>query len=100
MQLVHNVRHCLGRNIQPVQTKNGGVMLQREAHCRALARRATVVPFTLTAVFLFLATVSQPALSQTYKVIYNFTGIGNDGANPYSGPVLLKGNLYGTTYLR
>jgi len=73
-------------------------MLQREADCR-LAVRATVVPFTLIAVFFFLATVSQPAQSQSYKVIYNFTGIGTDGANPYAGPVLLNGNLYGTTYL-
>ena len=68
-------------------------MLQRKADCRALARRAIVVPFTLMAVFLFVATVSQPAQSQTYKVIYNFTGIGTDGANPYGGPILLNGNL-------
>src|SRR5580698_8564265 len=74
-------------------------MPQHEVACRALARRATVVPFALMAVFLFLAAVSQPARSQTYKVIYTFTGIGTDGANPYAGPVLLNGNLYGTTYL-
>jgi hypothetical protein len=84
---------------QAVVDEKGGLMLQREAGCRALARRVTVVPFTLIALFLFLATVSQPARSQTYKVIYNFTGIGNDGATPYAGPVLLNGNLYGTTYL-
>ena len=42
--------------------------------------------------------MSQPLQAQTYKVIYNFTGIGNDGATPYAGPVLLNGNLYGTTY--
>ena len=84
---------------QAVVDEKGGLMLQREAGCRALARRVTVVPFTLIALFLFLATVSQPAQSQTYKVIYNFTGIGNDGATPYAGPVLLNGNLYGTTYL-
>src|SRR5580700_7684126 len=74
-------------------------MPQHEVACRAVAGRANVVPFTLMALFLFLATVSQPAQSQTYKVIYNFTNIGNDGANPYAGPVLLNGNLYGTTYL-
>jgi uncharacterized repeat protein (TIGR03803 family) len=84
---------------QTVVDEKGGEMLQYEVDCRALARRATLVPFTLMAVFLFLATASQPAQSQTYKVIYNFTGIGTDGANPYAGPVLLKGNLYGTTYL-
>ena len=74
-------------------------MLQRGAVRCALARRDSVVSFTVMAVFLFLATGSQPAQAQTYRVIYNFTGKGNDGANPYGGPVLLKGNLYGTTYL-
>jgi uncharacterized repeat protein (TIGR03803 family) len=75
-------------------------MSQQEADCRALARRSTVVPFILVAVFLFLAIVSQPAQAQTYKVIHNFTDIGTDGATPYGGPVLdASGNLYGTTYL-
>ena len=37
--------------------------------------------------------------AQTYKVIYDFTGKGNDGASPYGGPALdPSGNLYGTTY--
>lgn len=81
-------------------TKKGGVMPQREADCRAFARRTIVVPFALIAVFLFLAAVSQPARSQTYKVIHNFTGLGKDGATPYGGPILdASGNLYGTTYL-
>lgn len=75
-------------------------MLQCEAACHALARRVTVVPFALIAVLLFLASVSQPAQSQTYKVIYSFTGKGSDGATPYGGPILDRlGNLYGTTYL-
>jgi uncharacterized repeat protein (TIGR03803 family) len=74
-------------------------MLQREAGCHAWARRIIVVPVTLIALFLFLAAVSQPAQAQTYKVIYNFTGKGSDGASPYGGPVLdQSGNLYGTTY--
>ncbi len=75
-------------------------MLQREADCQALARRVTVVPFAIIAILLFLASVSQLAQSQTYSVIYNFTGKGSDGATPYGGPILDRlGNLYGTTYL-
>ena len=74
-------------------------MTQCETGCGAWARRATVVPFVLTAIFLFLVTVSQPAQSQTYKVIHNFTNKGKDGATPFGGPTLdYKGNLYGTTY--
>src|SRR5574337_290934 len=50
---------------------------------------------------LFLVTSSaQPAQSQTYSVIHNFTAKGSDGATPYGGPILDRsGNLYGTTYL-
>ncbi|MFZ0815078.1 MAG: choice-of-anchor tandem repeat GloVer-containing protein, partial [Candidatus Sulfotelmatobacter sp.] len=74
-------------------------MMQREAGRRARTRRATVVPFILMSLFVFLASVSQPAQSQTYKVIHNFTGKGKDGATPFGGPVLdHEGNLYGTTY--
>jgi uncharacterized repeat protein (TIGR03803 family) len=74
-------------------------MLQREVDRRAFARYVIVVPLTLMATLLFLATVSQPAQAQTYQVIHNFTRQGNDGASPYGGPVLdSSGNLYGTTY--
>lgn len=49
---------------------------------------------------LFCLIADQPAHSQTYKVIHNFTNQGSDGATPYGGPVLDKlGNLYGATYL-
>jgi uncharacterized repeat protein (TIGR03803 family) len=75
-------------------------MPQSKAESRASAHRTTVVVFTFIAAFLFLAGVSLPAWSQTYSAIYNFTGIGSDGADPYAGPILdPKGNLYGTTYL-
>jgi uncharacterized repeat protein (TIGR03803 family) len=75
------------------------MMLQREAECHNLNRCLFAVPLAFIATFLFLAAVSQPARSQTYSVIYNFTGKGSDGSSPYSGPVLdSSGNLYGTTY--
>ena len=75
-------------------------MLQPELHRHALAPRTTVFPFALMTLLLLLAGVSQPAESQTYRVIYNFTGNGSDGATPYGGPTLDRsGNLYGTTYL-
>jgi uncharacterized repeat protein (TIGR03803 family) len=74
-------------------------MLQDQAERLSLARRARVILFTSLSVILF-AVLSQPAHSQTYKVIYNFTGQGSDGATPYGGPTLDSlGNLYGTTNL-
>ena len=75
-------------------------MLPSQAKCSALAQRFSTVLSSLLTVILLAATVCQPAQSQTYKVIYNFTGQGNDGATPYGGPTLdSSGNLYGTTYL-
>jgi len=75
-------------------------MLQAEAVCHPVRRRLNLAPFILLAVVVFLASAYKPAQSQTYTVIYNFTGKGNDGATPYGGPILDgSGNLYGTTYL-
>ena len=74
-------------------------MLRCQGTRFALARRATNFFLVLVAPFLLLASLSQAAESQTYKVIYNFTGKGDDGASPYGGPILdPSGNLYGTTY--
>jgi uncharacterized repeat protein (TIGR03803 family) len=56
--------------------------------------------YALISAVLLLVCVSQPAQSQTYIVIHNFTAKGTDGATPYGGPILDRsGNLYGTTYL-
>ncbi len=75
-------------------------MLQPRPARTALARPVFAFPVALMAALLFLASASQLAQSQTYKVIYNFTGIGSDGATPYGGPILdQSGNLYGTTNL-
>jgi uncharacterized repeat protein (TIGR03803 family) len=101
--------HCSGasffRNVvlpeHPADViEKGGVMLQREVDCHVLVGRATVVPYVLMVVFLFLAAMFQPVQAQTFKVIHNFTNKGTDGGSPYGGPVLdQKGNLYGTTYI-
>jgi uncharacterized repeat protein (TIGR03803 family) len=73
-------------------------MLRNQPGCFALARRATAVLCVLIVSFLLLAGLSEQALSQTYKVIHNFTV--SDGATPYAGPTLDRlGNVYGTTYL-
>jgi uncharacterized repeat protein (TIGR03803 family) len=88
---VHNVRPFVLVEHQAIVDEK---MMQHEAGCRA-----TVIPFILLSLFVFLAIVSQPAQSQTYKIIHNFTNKGSDGATPFGGPVLdHEGNLYGTTY--
>ena len=75
-------------------------MPQQQANRPALARHAAVFLLVLMAFFLLLVSMPQPAESQTYKVIHNFTDKGNDGATPYGGPTLdSSGNLYGTTNL-
>lgn len=73
-------------------------MLQDHADRFSSARRTTM--FLFASLLFFPAVLSQPAHSQTFKVIYNFTGQGSDGATPYGGPTLDRlGNLYGTTNL-
>src|ERR1700749_1150154 len=75
-------------------------LLQRVFSQGASARRESRVLLICMFSFLLLATVSQPAKSQPYQVIHNFTAEGSDGATPYGGPVLdAYGNLYGTTNL-
>jgi uncharacterized repeat protein (TIGR03803 family) len=75
-------------------------MLQPKADRHDSVRCVITLPFALIVVLSFLAAASQLAQSQTYKVIYNFTGIGSDGANPYGGPILDQSrNLYGATNL-
>ena len=74
------------------------------SHCQAA--RSAFVPHAprllavLPLTFLFFASMPQPAQSQTYQVIHNFTAEGSDGATPYGGPTLdSSGNVYGTTDL-
>src|SRR5215471_19616541 len=88
----------LPRRRANIHHRGGFVMLQDQADNFSLARRTTVVLCSF--LLFFLTVLSRPAHSQTYKVIYNFTGQGSDGANPYGGPTLDNlGNLYGTTNL-
>jgi len=73
-------------------------MPQSKSACALAHRTRKIVLGLLTVLFFF--SISKSAQSQTYKVIYNFTGNGSDGATPYGGPTLDRaGNLYGTTYL-
>lgn len=75
-------------------------MLQTQAARLTFARRGIAGSVAFMFVLFLFAATSQIAQSQTYKVIYNFTAQGTDGATPYSGPILdEQGNLYGTTYL-
>lgn len=75
-------------------------MLQAQTARLVVSRRGIAGSVAFMFVLLLFAATSQVAQSQTYKVIYNFTAQGTDGATPYSGPILdEQGNLYGTTYL-
>ncbi len=48
-----------------------------------------------------LPMVAPPAAqAQTFTVLHTFTGLGEDGANPYAGLIIDRaGNLYGTTHV-
>lgn len=46
---------------------------------------------------MLVVVLTQTAQTQTYKVLYNFTG-GQDGAYPEAGLTMKGGNLYGTAY--
>jgi uncharacterized repeat protein (TIGR03803 family) len=53
----------------------------------------------LAAFFVLAAAVTSAAQAQTFTVLYNFTGSGGDGKNPYAPLLIANGNLYGTTGL-
>ena len=75
-------------------------MLQRQGDGSVSSKRALEICFAFIIAFSFLASVCQPAQSQAYQVIHNFTNQGTDGATPYGGPIFDRfGNLVGTTYL-
>ena len=80
-------------------------MSHRQATClcfvqRALIQREHSILFVLMLALLLLVGTPQPAVSQTYQVIHNFTAEGSDGATPYGGPTLdPSGNVFGTTSL-
>jgi len=48
------------------------------------------------ALILASALIAGPAPAQTFSVLYTFTG-GADGGTPFGTPILLNGNIYGTT---
>jgi hypothetical protein len=65
---------------------------------RIRLRTVTATP-AFASVLLLLVVASQSARTQTFSVLYTFTG-GTDGGVPYSGLVRDNiGNLYGTAFL-
>ena len=68
-----------------------------ESNSRSMKMTAAALTLALLSALLLIA--SRPARSQTYSVLYSFTGK-PDGANPYAGVASDKtGNVYGTTYV-
>ena len=62
------------------------------------ATAAWAVVATLAIAITVIMIAALPAQAQTFQVIHNFTGQGQDGGNPQQGLVMDRGgNLYGTT---
>ena len=60
--------------------------------------RTGTVAAVLVVMFAMALIAAPAAQAQTFHVIYNFTGQGQDGASPYAGLVMdHAGNLYGVT---
>jgi hypothetical protein len=59
--------------IRAESATGGFAMLRGQSDCSTFARRAAVIVFVVMGALSFLASMSQPAQSQTYKVIHNFT---------------------------
>jgi len=74
-------------------------MQSKEQFCNLIFRaisRAAMAALAIAIVFTLTVVLAQSAQSQTFKVIYNFTG-GGDGEYPYAGLTMDRaGNLYGT----
>jgi uncharacterized repeat protein (TIGR03803 family) len=65
---------------------------------KGIANRSRTYALVFAATFAAVAAV-HPAASQTYSVLYTFTGAAGDGAYPYATLVVdHAGNIYGTTY--
>lgn len=61
-----------------------GFMSRLETGCDFLAQRVPGILSTILAI-LFLGSVAPLAQSQTFSIVYNFTGKGSTGASPYAG---------------
>src|SRR5271166_3400869 len=63
-----------------------------------VSSRAATAVLAIVIVSALAAVLTQSAHAQSFTVIHTFTGLGEDGANPYAGLVMDRGgNLYGVT---